>query len=71
MPIKMTKELPAEAGFYYFSLGRSFYETAIVEVTMVRCELILDEPAYGHHPVRLFNKGCWAKVDIDQFEFEW
>lgn len=67
--IKMTKELPTEVGYYYWCKSMSLVDVQIVQVTMVDGVLILDDAAYGCHPLSMFNCGYWAKVEQDQFEF--
>lgn len=64
MPIKMTKELPTEDGFYYFS-------------AKIGCTPVIGEIRWGgkffvgcEYWPRRTDGGYWAKVDKDQFEFE-
>lgn len=71
MPIKMTKELPTEAGYYYFCGEEHDFE--IVEVESSRLHnggaLYVDCHEAGLVDVERLG-GYWAKVDKDQFDFE-
>ena len=66
--IEMTKELPSEEGFYYWSADSS-KEVEGVHVRWMR---------YSYRPPRLVvgndavvsMGGYWAKVDQSMFEFE-
>ena len=81
MPIKMTKELPTEEGYYYWAENPDEVPD-ILEVeyqsSSSRCmyEFITHEPkelcAILGEVCRAveYLGGYWAKVDKDQFEFE-
>lgn len=66
--ITLTKELPTEAGRYYWAQREiNGYEVLIVEVFIYHKEPHTDLGNNRCRPVRL-SGGFWAKVDDDLFE---
>lgn len=64
MPIKMTKELPTEEGWYYFS--SEVGETPLIGEIDGQGDFYCDDKYIAASSLG----GYWAKVDKDQFEFE-
>ena len=68
--ITLTKELPTEAGRYYWTQKEiNGYEVLIVEVFHSYGELRTDMGQNRELAVRL-SGGFWAKVDDDLFEIK-
>ena len=80
MPIKMTKELPTEEGWYYWAENPDKVPD-ILEVEYQSSSVGFNYEFFAHDPKRLcalvgdndrsveYLGGYWAKVDKDQFEF--
>jgi hypothetical protein len=66
--IKMTKTLPGEEGWYYWSEGVG-HEVEIYDVELRCGSLFIDRGDSGYLRVNLMG-GYWAKVDQSMFEFE-
>ena len=67
--IKMTKELPTEAGEHFFSCYGSFDNIQMVDVDSELGRFVGYVGDFSLGPVDVIG-GYWAKVDKDQFEFE-